>query len=129
MTYSLKGDFGLPLAWHAFNDAFVKFMLQHDDEARALVLRTYADSMFPKGPGSDDLLFVPAADFRPRIILQGSDGTWARPCPSITKFACRPTGRSPPRRPRAYSSFIWFGRQQHPTMLSTRIPRRSWISY
>jgi serine protease Do len=85
VTYSIKGDFGLPLGWSAFNDALVKFLQQHDDESRALVLKTYADTLFPKGPGSDDLLFEPAPGPRPRIILQSADGNWSAPEPQYNE--------------------------------------------
>ena len=81
VTYSLKGDFALPLAWTAFNEAVLKFGQQHDDESRELLLRTYAETLFPKGPGSDDILSAPGTGFRPRIILQGADGTWSSPEP------------------------------------------------
>jgi serine protease Do len=83
VTYSLKGDFALPLAWAAFNDAAVKFIQQHDDESRELILRTYAETLFPKGQGSDDVLFEPATNFRPRIVQQAADGTWSAPAPEF----------------------------------------------
>jgi serine protease Do len=81
VTYSVKGDFALPLGWTAFNDATVKFMQQQDAESKALVLRTYSDTLFPKGRGSDDILFEPTAAFHPRIIQQGADGAWSSPEP------------------------------------------------
>jgi TonB family protein len=81
VTYSLKGDLALPLGWAAFNDAVVKFLQQHDEESRQLVLRTHADTLFPKGPGADDILYKLAPGYRPRIIQQGADGTWSAPEP------------------------------------------------
>ena len=61
LTYAYKDEFDLPLAWPAFVQAFQKLTNRHIDEARSQVLKKYADTIFPKGAGSEALLeFVPA---------------------------------------------------------------------
>ncbi len=77
VTYAYKDEFGLPLAWPEFVQAFQKVALRHSEQATAQLLKTYADTLFPKGPGSQDLLFAPhAEDGKPRLITQQADGTW-----------------------------------------------------
>jgi hypothetical protein len=58
-------------------EAFQRLVERHVDESRAQLLKKYADTNFPKGPGSEALLFEPDAnDFQPRLITQRADGTW-----------------------------------------------------
>lgn len=77
LTYAFKDEFDLPLPWPAFVLAFQKLTGRHIDESRAQLLNKYADSTFPKGPGSDAVLFDPDAnDVRPRLITQRADGAW-----------------------------------------------------
>jgi serine protease Do len=76
-TYSYKDSFKLPLAWPAFADAYQELIGREMDKARSGLLNTYANILFPKGPGSVEILYAPEAnDFRPRIIAQQADGTW-----------------------------------------------------
>ncbi len=78
LTYAYKDGFDLPLAWTAFVQAFQKVIDRHVEESRSQLLKNYADTNFPKGSGSEALLFEPVAnDFRPRLITQHADGTWA----------------------------------------------------
>lgn len=76
-TYAYKDDFNLPLSWPAFAESFRKIMDRHSDEARAQLKKNYADTLFPKGPGTESLLYQ-AADGGglPRLITQQADGTW-----------------------------------------------------
>jgi serine protease Do len=76
MTYAYQDEFDLPLAWTGFADAYRKVTERHADESRSQLLKKYTDTLFPVGPGSDDLLFDAAVDIRPRLILQGDDGRW-----------------------------------------------------
>jgi len=77
LTYAFKDQFDLPLAWPAFVEAFQKVLNRHADESHQQLLKKYEDTIFPKGPGSEALLFEPEAnDFRPRLIAQRPDGTW-----------------------------------------------------
>jgi serine protease Do len=77
LTYAYKDEFDLPLTWPAFVEAFQKTTDRHIDDARSQLLKKYADTLFPKGPGSEVLLSAPDAnDFRPRLITQQADGTW-----------------------------------------------------
>ncbi len=76
-THAYKDEFNLPLVWPAFVEAFQKVSERHGDEARALLLKTYDDTLFPKGPGSQNILSEPNAnDGKPRLITQQADGTW-----------------------------------------------------
>jgi serine protease Do len=77
MTYAYKDQFDLPLAWPAFVDAFQKLGLRHYEDAAGQLLKTYADSLFPKGPGAQALLYEPVVgEAKPRLITQQADGTW-----------------------------------------------------
>jgi serine protease Do len=76
-TYSYKDQFGLPLTWPAFVEAYKSVIDRHNDEGRAGLLKTYAATLFPKGPGTEDLFFEPDLnEFRPRLIAQQADGRW-----------------------------------------------------
>ncbi len=51
----------------------------------AALLKTYASTLFPKGEGSDSLLFDANANgFRPRVIMQQADGSWSAHEPDYT---------------------------------------------
>jgi serine protease Do len=77
-TYQYKDQFSLPLPWTAFVDAYQSVIDRHAAEGRGGLLKTYADTLFPKGPGTEDLFFEPDAnDFRPRLITQQADGRWS----------------------------------------------------
>jgi serine protease Do len=83
-TYTFQDAFTLPLTWPAFVAAYQSLLARHTDEARATLLKTYHDSMFPRGPGSESLLFDPNANgFRPFVIAQQADGTWAANAPDF----------------------------------------------
>ncbi len=82
VTYAYKDEFKLPLSWPGFVEAYQKLTERHGDDSKAQLLRTYADTTFPKGPGKDDLLFQPAAEgWLPRLIIQQADGTWRASIP------------------------------------------------
>jgi serine protease Do len=82
-TYAFKDGFALPLNWPDFVKAVLALIARHNDEARDLLLHTYADTLFPKGAGSEALLFDAEANgFRPRLIMQQSDGIWSAPEPT-----------------------------------------------
>jgi serine protease Do len=76
-TYAYKDEFKLPLIWPAFVKTYQALIERHAGESRALVLKTYGDTLFPKGPGAVDLLYGwSSQDPRPRLIVQDSDSTW-----------------------------------------------------
>lgn len=84
-TYSFKDGFGLPLNWPDFVKAVQALIARHNDEARTLLLNTYASTLFPKGQGSEALLFDAEANgFRPRVIAQQADGIWSALEPPYT---------------------------------------------
>src|SRR5258708_2244165 len=65
------------MSWPAFVDVFSKTIDRHSDDSRALLKKTYADTLFPRGPGTESLLYQPADNaFLPRLITQQADGTW-----------------------------------------------------
>jgi hypothetical protein len=77
-TYSFKDTFNLPLNWPDFVKAYQAVTARHHDEADAALLKAYASTLFPKGEGSDSLLFDANANgFRPRAIVQQADGSWS----------------------------------------------------
>lgn len=77
-TYSFKDSFNLPLTWPEFVKAFQGVTARRGDEARAALLKTYAGTLFPKGEGSDSLLYDAESNgFRPRVIMQQADGIWS----------------------------------------------------
>jgi serine protease Do len=84
-TYSYKDAFTLPLTWPAFVAAYQSLIARHSDEARATLLKTYSDSIFPKGAGSESVLFDPISNgFNPLVIMQQADGTWGAFNPDYT---------------------------------------------
>jgi serine protease Do len=83
VTYAYKDEFKLPLPWPAFVEAFQNLTERHGDESQAQLLKTYAESTFPRGRGRDDLLFEPAIEgTKPRLVTQQADGTWSAALPS-----------------------------------------------
>ena len=84
-TYTFQDAFTLPLTWPAFVAAYQSLLARHTDEARDTLLKTYGDSMFPRGAGSESLLFDPNANgFRPFVITQQADGAWGANAPDFT---------------------------------------------
>jgi TonB family protein len=76
-TYAFKDGFELPLPWGAFVENYQSQLSHHNDEAFGELLKTYSDSMFPRGPGSESLLFDTEPNgFNPMLIAQQADGTW-----------------------------------------------------
>ena len=78
-THAYKDEFNLPLSWPAFVTTIQKLFARHGDDAREQLLKTFQDSLFPKGPGSANVLFDPDRDVEPRLIVQEADGTWTGP--------------------------------------------------
>jgi serine protease Do len=83
-VYTLKDEFALPLPWASFDREYQHVVQSHTDEARERLLAAYADSMFPRGSGSNSILYstvIPSAD--PGIILQQQNGEWTLDQPSF----------------------------------------------
>jgi serine protease Do len=84
LTTAYKDEFALPMAWPAFVDAYQRVVERHFEDSRVQLLKTYADTMFPKGAGSDNVLFeLTKNDTRPRLITQQADGTWIADAPAF----------------------------------------------
>jgi serine protease Do len=84
-TYTYQDAFKLPQAWPAFVAAYQSLFARHTDEARTALLKTYSDSLFPKGAGSESLLFDSNSNgFNPLLIMQQADGSWSANNPDYT---------------------------------------------
>ena len=77
-TYSLKDEFNLPLPWPQFVQAYQAVMNRHGDHARDQLLATYVDSMFPKGSGTESILYSVAASTREvGVVIQQPSSNWS----------------------------------------------------
>ncbi len=81
---TLKDQFALPLAWSDFERAYQRVVTQHGDEALNQFITAHADTLFPKGDGSDDILYstvgpAPAVS----IVIQEDNGEWTLTQPSF----------------------------------------------
>jgi TonB family protein len=77
ISYSFKDEFKLPLPWGAFVETYRKLNDRHEEEAMQKLLSAHADTFFPKGAGSQNLLFERAhPSVNPRLITQKADGAW-----------------------------------------------------
>jgi len=77
-TYAYQDGFELPLAWPEFVRAYQSVITRHDQDSRVALLKRYADTLFPKGTGTESLLYAPEPnDYRPRLIAQQDDGRWS----------------------------------------------------
>lgn len=84
-TYAFKDSFDLPLSWPEFSRRYQQNMEHHQQLSRDGLLHTYADTMFPRGEGTESILYAPDANnFRPRLIEQGDDGRWNATAPGYT---------------------------------------------
>jgi TonB family protein len=84
VSYTLKDHFPLPLGWAAFVQAYDKVAERSFDESNARVLANDAATLFPKGEGSQDLLYrMDLSGNLPHLINQGGDGTWSSSQPDF----------------------------------------------
>ncbi len=84
-TYQYQESFSLPLSWTAFALAYQTMVIHHDEIAQTELLKTYASTLFPLGDGVDSVLYAPdASGFRPRVIAQQQDKTWAAMAPEYS---------------------------------------------
>ncbi len=83
-TYSLKDEFALPLSWEKFSRAYQALIARHNAEARAMLLSTYGASIFPRGSGSESILYSSdSANRKPGIVMQQPDGDWVIQVPEL----------------------------------------------
>ncbi len=83
-VHTLKGGFALPLRWTAFEHAYERVVERDTDQALADFLTAYADTMFPRGNGSDAIVYStvqpqPAVS----VIVQQNSGEWKFEQPSF----------------------------------------------
>jgi len=77
-TYTLKDEFALPLSWERFVHASQAVEQTHSDRARAALLSAYASTMFPRGSGTESILYGGETTSRElAVVIQQSDGKWA----------------------------------------------------
>jgi serine protease Do len=81
---TLKDGFALPLTWSAFERTYQRVVVQHGDQALDQFIAAHADTLFPKGDGSDDILYStvgpePAVS----VIIQQDNGEWTLTRPSF----------------------------------------------
>ena len=89
-TYALKDEFSLPLSWEKFVRSYQALVERHRDKAREALLSAYASSMFPKGSGTEAILYGPDDPGRePAVITQQNDGDWVIHAPDF-QFADLP---------------------------------------
>ena len=83
-TYVMKDEFALPLSWARFVKAYQALLDHHNDQAREQLLSTYANEMFPKGRGTEAILYdVYAGEQGLGIVKQDTDGEWATERPHL----------------------------------------------
>lgn len=84
-TYLLQDGFTLPKSWPDFAQAYLAVLDRHGELARAELLGAYADRLFPKGKGVEDLLYGVEAAYFPRVIMQDNDDRWTASEPGYTR--------------------------------------------
>ncbi|MBS0380434.1 MAG: TonB family protein [Proteobacteria bacterium] len=76
-TYRVTDEFALPLDWASFQRAYQNLVDRHDAQARQQLLTEYAASQFPKGPGSDAVIYEVDSRSDPAgILIQQPNGQW-----------------------------------------------------
>src|SRR5215469_2598297 len=76
-TYAFKDEFALPLSWEKFVRAYQALMERHRDKAREALLSAYASTTFPKGSGTESILYGPdSSTHEPAVVIQQEDGDW-----------------------------------------------------
>jgi TonB family protein len=80
-TYSYRQEFKLPLKWPEFAKAYQDVVTHHSEQARLELLHAFDEKLFPKGDGTESLLYDVDLDRTPRLIVQQADNTWAAVAP------------------------------------------------
>lgn len=77
-TYTLKEQFKLPLRWTEFVHSYQALVLRHTLAMRAQLIAANADVQFPKGTGTEALLYgADNNDFLPWMVVQQANGDWS----------------------------------------------------
>jgi TonB family protein len=83
-TYMLKDEFDLPLSWEKFAASYQALLERHSNKSREALLTAFASSMFPKGNGTDAILYGPDPSGRePELVIQQSDDNWVIQAPDF----------------------------------------------
>ncbi len=84
-TYTIKDEFHLPLSWPEFSRAYQDVSARHHDQARAEFLQAHADTMFPRGRGTESLLFdTNVNQLNPWLVTQQPDDSWSGSAPAYS---------------------------------------------
>lgn len=76
-TYTFKDEFALPLAWPQFVRTFQALVERHSEKARQQLLSAYAGSLFPKGNGTESILYdVDTGAREMGVVIQQSNDNW-----------------------------------------------------
>jgi serine protease Do len=76
-TYTVTDEFDLPLDWASFQRAYQSLVDRHDAAARKQLLAAYAESLFPKGAGSESVIYeVKISSREPGVLIQQPNGQW-----------------------------------------------------
>ena len=76
-TYAFQDGFDLPVSWAEFSRSYTATIARHEEKSFTQLLTNYSASEFPKGGGTESVLYSPEAnEFRPRLITQQDDGSW-----------------------------------------------------
>jgi hypothetical protein len=84
--YSHHQYFDLPRPWSVFAHLYQQLTSLERERSHDALLNKRRGTLFPTGPGSQSLLFHPDANgFRPRLIVEGSDGAWRALAPDYRR--------------------------------------------
>lgn len=75
-TEILKKEFELPKGYADFSKTFQSIWYAFDDQMMSDLLKAHADTLFPHGEGSAELLRTVQAGDVPGLIVQSEDGRW-----------------------------------------------------
>jgi hypothetical protein len=84
--YSYHQYFDLPRPWSVFAHLYQALTSLERERSHDALLNKRRGTLFPTGPGSESVLFHPDANgFRPRLIVEGSDGAWRALAPDYRR--------------------------------------------
>jgi hypothetical protein len=106
-----KAQFALPLSLPRFFETYAKLLNAYTDEQLKAILAKDAEHLFPRGDGSNRLLYGgPSLNTLPALIARGSSGEWGL------------EGHTAARVPLAANGYLAAGAAGHSLMLHLRRP-------
>lgn len=111
LSNSFKAQFALPVSLADFNANFLKARNAYADSQLKALLAQETDRLFPRGAGSDRLLYaVPPLESFPRLIVRNSNGDWGL------------AAKLGPRTPLADNGYVATGLAGHTVLFHLRKP-------